>query len=227
MLSGQECKKFSGWILPIWSLRWGALAALDGYCPLLGPVLPVPTHSRADGFVKSFVIEIKSILDGMTSQFTGPASAVAIKSVHEVGLPIKYSFTPPRFNRSGVERVDSNTLFCIDSISILFPVLSISKLEGVECFNGMILSRSILLYTKTARPPQRSKSVNTHIKRSLGRFHSTRFSVAPRGNQGSPKSFRASTEIAIVHLLGMSPIVSGTLFRPRNRSPFWSAMSWL
>lgn len=112
------------------------LAALDGHCPPLGPVLPAPRHPSTDSAVQAAVAAFEALLAQTTSQprLNESALVVGVKSVHEAEWLLEYAFTPPAEFRDprGVQEVDSDTVFRIASTSKIFPVLAILKLHGVS-----------------------------------------------------------------------------------------------
>jgi len=112
----------------------GALAALDGHCPPLGPVLPAPTRPSADPAVQSAITAFKALMDQKGQVFNTSAIAIGVKSVHEENLLLEWAFTPPEEFRDprGVQEVDSNTVFRLASLSKVFPVLGVLLQNGVS-----------------------------------------------------------------------------------------------
>ena len=110
----------------------GALAGLDGHCPPLGAVLPAPRQPSANPAVVSAAVALKSKLASLTASFNGSAVAVGVKSAHEPGLLLEYGYTPPNKDPRGVQIVGSDTVFRLASVSKLFPVLALLKLDGVS-----------------------------------------------------------------------------------------------
>jgi hypothetical protein len=109
-------------------------AALDGHCLWLGAVLPPPKEPSASPYVKEAVGTFKKRLDEITARLNHSSIVVGVKSIHESKMLLRYTFTPPELDRSGVTKVDENTIFRLVSVSKVFPVLAILKLKdrGVD-----------------------------------------------------------------------------------------------
>ncbi len=106
------------------SILWlasGSLAALDGHCPPLGPVIPAPKHPGTDPAIQAALAAFNAILQEFNSQarLNETALAIGIKSIHEEGKLFEYVYTPPEEFRDprGVQEVDSDTVFRIASAS--------------------------------------------------------------------------------------------------------------
>lgn len=107
-------------------------AALGGHCPPLGPVLPAPRHPSTNDAVKSAVSALKEALDERTAAYNGSGLAIGLKSIHEDDYLLEYAHTPDHLDPRGVDKIDSDSVFRIASVSKLFPVLAILKLKGVS-----------------------------------------------------------------------------------------------
>lgn len=114
----------------------GALAALDGHCPPLGPVLPAPIHPSDDPAVQSAITAFKALMEEnvKTAVLNTSAIAIGVKSIHEDDLLLEWAFTPPEEFRDprGVQEVNSDTVFRLASLSKLFPVLGVLLQKGVS-----------------------------------------------------------------------------------------------
>ncbi|KAF5617248.1 beta-lactamase 2 [Fusarium sp. NRRL 25303] len=108
------------------------LAARGGHCPPLGPVLPAPVHPSTHSSVKSAVAAIQARLEEETAPFNLSSIAVAIKSTHEDDYLLEFASTPPKVDPRGVDKVDSDTVFRLASLSKVFPVLALLKLHKVD-----------------------------------------------------------------------------------------------
>ncbi|KLO89466.1 uncharacterized protein LW93_1525 [Fusarium fujikuroi] len=109
-----------------------SLAARGGHCPPLGPVLPAPVHPSTHSSVKSAVAAIQARLEEETAPFNLSSIAVAIKSTYEDDYLLEFASTPPKVDPRGVEKVDSDTVFRLASLSKVFPVLALLKLYKVD-----------------------------------------------------------------------------------------------
>lgn len=98
-----------------------SLAARGGHCPPLGPVLPAPLYPSAHSSVKSAVAAIQARLEEETAPFNLSSIAVAIKSTHEDDYLLEFASTPPKVDPRGVDKVDSDTVFRLASLSKVFP----------------------------------------------------------------------------------------------------------
>lgn len=75
------------------------------------------------------------------------AIAIGVKSIHEGELLLEWAFTPPEEFRDprGVQKVDSDTVFRLASLSKVFPVL------GVLLQNGVSIEDSVTKYVPELR----------------------------------------------------------------------------
>ncbi|KAF4342883.1 beta-lactamase 2 [Fusarium beomiforme] len=109
-----------------------SLAVRGGHCPPLGPVLPAPVHPSTHSSVKAAVASIQEKLEALTAPFNESSVAVAIKSTYEDEYLLEFTSTPSRVDPRGVDKVDSDTVFRLASISKVFPVLALLKLHKVS-----------------------------------------------------------------------------------------------
>ncbi|KAG5778012.1 hypothetical protein H9Q73_008325 [Fusarium xylarioides] len=109
-----------------------SFAARGGHCPPLGPVLPAPVHPSTHSSVKAAVAVIQARLEEKTAPFNLSSIAVAIKSTSEADYLFEFANTPPKVDPRGVDKVDSDTVFRLASISKVFPVLALLKLQKVD-----------------------------------------------------------------------------------------------
>ncbi|KAK3292926.1 beta-lactamase/transpeptidase-like protein [Chaetomium fimeti] len=65
----------------------------------------------------------------MTASYNTTAIAIGVKSIHETDLLFEYAYTPPKKDEKGVQKVDSDTIFRIGSLTKLFPPLALLKLQ--------------------------------------------------------------------------------------------------
>ncbi|KAF4980692.1 hypothetical protein FZEAL_3360 [Fusarium zealandicum] len=110
----------------------GSLAARGGHCPPLGPVLPAPVHPSTHPSVEAAVAALQQNLESTTASYNGSGLAVGVKSIHEKKLMLEFAYTPPTLDPRGKESVDSDTVFRLASLSKVFPVLAILKLNKVS-----------------------------------------------------------------------------------------------
>jgi CubicO group peptidase (beta-lactamase class C family) len=109
-----------------------SLAARGGHCPPLGPVLPPPLNPSTHSSVKTALSNIQDLLDTATSKLVNSSVAVAIKSTNEDDFMFEFASTPPNVDPRGVDKVDSDTVFRMASLSKVFPVLALLKLHKVN-----------------------------------------------------------------------------------------------
>ncbi|KAG7294063.1 hypothetical protein NEMBOFW57_004125 [Staphylotrichum longicolle] len=131
--------------LPYLSL--GALAALDGHCPPLGPVLPAPTQPSKHEAVPAAAAALRGIIDQVTATYNGSAVAIGVKSIHESKLLFEYAHTPANKEKRGAQKVDSDTVFRLGSLTKVFPVLALLKLKD----RGVRLDDPITKYVPELR----------------------------------------------------------------------------
>lgn len=123
------------------------LAALDGHCPPLGPVLPPPTQPSKHEAVPAAANALRDFLDNETSFYNDSAVAIGVKSIHEDSLLFEYAYTPPNRDKRGVQKVDSDTVFRLGSLTKVFSVLSLLKLKD----RGVSLDDPITKYVPELR----------------------------------------------------------------------------
>ncbi|ENH69818.1 Beta-lactamase-like protein 2 [Fusarium oxysporum f. sp. cubense race 1] len=109
-----------------------SLAVRGGHCPPLGPVLPAPIHPSTHSSVKSAVASIQQRLEEETAPYNESSIAIAIKSTYEDDYLLEFASTPPKVDPRGVNKVDSDTVFRLASLSKVFPVLALLKLHKVD-----------------------------------------------------------------------------------------------
>jgi CubicO group peptidase (beta-lactamase class C family) len=109
-----------------------SLAARGGHCPPLGPVLPAPIRPSTHASVKSAVAAIQARLEEETAPYNLSSIAVAIKSTYEDDYMFEFANTPPKVDPRGVDKVDSDTVFRLASLSKVFPVLALLELHKVD-----------------------------------------------------------------------------------------------
>ncbi|KAF4446147.1 Beta-lactamase 2, partial [Fusarium albosuccineum] len=109
-----------------------AYAGLQGHCPPLGPVLPAPIHPSNSHAVQTAIDAIRDILLNKTATFNTSGMAVGIKSIHEEDLLLDFAHTPHLVDPHGVAKIDSDSVFRLASLSKIFPVLAILKLDQVS-----------------------------------------------------------------------------------------------
>lgn len=125
----------------------GVLAGLDGHCPPLGPVLPQPTQPSTHQAVPLATAALKDALDKLTASFNGSALAIGVKSIHESNLLFEYAYTPPIRDPRGVQKVDSDTIFRLGSLTKVFPMLALLKLHD----RGVSLDDPVTKYVPELR----------------------------------------------------------------------------
>ncbi|KAI0004412.1 beta-lactamase/transpeptidase-like protein [Xylariaceae sp. FL0662B] len=95
------------WLVLVLSVCDVILAALDGHCPPLGPVLRSPTNPTAHESVHS-------------------------ASIHENGPLLESHHTPSMFNKTGPTTIASQTVYRPGSISRIFAVLALIQQSHVR-----------------------------------------------------------------------------------------------
>ncbi|KAL8381980.1 hypothetical protein RB595_005982 [Gaeumannomyces hyphopodioides] len=110
----------------------GALAAVDGLCPIMGAVLPAPTEPASHAAVQKALADFKTTVGKIVGSLNRTAVSVAVKSIHECSPLFELHHTPPTLDPRGVQKVDANSVYRLGSISKIFPVLALLKLDGVS-----------------------------------------------------------------------------------------------
>ncbi|KAI1211156.1 beta-lactamase/transpeptidase-like protein [Annulohypoxylon truncatum] len=109
-----------------------ALAALNGHCPPLGPVLPAPTNPAAHESVQLAVHNVVDTLQNLTADFDSTGISIAVKSIHEASPLLEFHHTPAVLNSNGTSVIDSQTVYRLGSISKIFAVLSLLQQSQVK-----------------------------------------------------------------------------------------------
>lgn len=101
-----------------------ALAARDGLCPPLGPVMPAPVDPSSHDPVQDAIRLVTDRFQNLTEGYNTTGISVAVKSIHESGPMLELHYTPPVLDDDSTTTVDSETIYRIGSLSKLFAVLS-------------------------------------------------------------------------------------------------------
>lgn len=108
------------------------LANVNGICPHLGAVLPSPKAPSEHPAVKGAIVKLQQFIDDHVSKLKGSAVSVAVKSIHEDKPLLHFHYTPPALDKKGTQKVDAKSIYRLGSISKIFPVLAVLKLDGVS-----------------------------------------------------------------------------------------------
>ncbi|KAJ3549798.1 hypothetical protein NM208_g322 [Fusarium decemcellulare] len=125
--------RFSNYLsLTLLAYAESSIAARGGHCPPLGQVLHPPMHPSKHAAVKDALASMNKKLEDITAPFNKSGLAVGVKSIHEHDVMYEFGFTPPKVDPRSKDKVDSDTVFRIASLSKVFPVLAILKLNKVS-----------------------------------------------------------------------------------------------
>ncbi|KAI0973340.1 beta-lactamase/transpeptidase-like protein [Xylaria arbuscula] len=102
-----------------------ALAARDGLCPPLGPVLPAPIAPSSHDAVQAAVKLATGKLQNLTADFNTTGISIAVQSIHETTPLLELHHTPPIHDNTSTTSIDSETIYRVGSISKVFAVLSV------------------------------------------------------------------------------------------------------
>ncbi|KAI1347347.1 beta-lactamase/transpeptidase-like protein [Xylaria sp. FL0043] len=102
-----------------------ALAARDGLCPPLGPVLPAPVNPSSHDAVQDAIGAITDRFQNLTAGFNTTGISIAVQSIHEKTPMLELHHTPPVRDNTSTTTVDSETIYRLGSISKVFAVLSV------------------------------------------------------------------------------------------------------
>jgi CubicO group peptidase (beta-lactamase class C family) len=97
-------------------------------CPPLGPILPAPTAPSQDATFQALLTKIDAVFLNLTSALNQTAVSVGVKSIHEDTPFLDLHYTPPKFNVSGVHKVDGNTVYRVGSLTKVFTALGVLQL---------------------------------------------------------------------------------------------------
>ncbi|KAI1451665.1 beta-lactamase/transpeptidase-like protein [Annulohypoxylon moriforme] len=109
-----------------------ALAALNGHCPPLGPVLPAPTNPSVHESVQSAMHDVTDTFYNLTAELDSTGLSIAVKSIHEASPLLDLHHTPVVLNSNGTSVIDSQTVYRLGSISKIFAVLSLLQQSQVN-----------------------------------------------------------------------------------------------
>ncbi|KAI1642457.1 beta-lactamase/transpeptidase-like protein [Daldinia loculata] len=98
------------------------LAAKNGYCPPLGPVLPAPTSPSSNPVVQQYAVAL----------FDGTTVSIGVKSIHEATPLVDIHYQSPDLDPRGTKQTNASTVYRVGSVSKLFTVLAALKTEGVR-----------------------------------------------------------------------------------------------
>ncbi|KAI1119724.1 beta-lactamase/transpeptidase-like protein [Nemania abortiva] len=102
-----------------------AIAARDGLCPPLGPVLPVPISPSNHDSVQAAIQAVTDKFQNLTASYSTTGISIAVKSIHEMSPMLELHHTPPIRDNTSTAVINSETIYRIGSISKLFAVLSV------------------------------------------------------------------------------------------------------
>ncbi|RYP84710.1 hypothetical protein DL770_005162 [Monosporascus sp. CRB-9-2] len=119
-------------VLPMLLLSDLVLAAVNGACPPLGPVLPAPTNPSAHEVVQAAAASVEDAFQNITSTLNATGISVALKSIHEESSILELHYTPQYLNPNGTSSIDGQSVYRLGSISKIFAVLAVLKLCSVK-----------------------------------------------------------------------------------------------
>ncbi|KAI0108121.1 beta-lactamase/transpeptidase-like protein [Daldinia grandis] len=109
------------------------LAAKNGHCPPLGPVLPAPTSPSSNPVVQQALAVLKGALDQYAvALFDGTTVSIGVKSIHEAKPLVDIHYQSPDMDPRGMKQINASTIYRVGSVSKLFTVLAALKAEGIR-----------------------------------------------------------------------------------------------
>jgi hypothetical protein len=99
-------------------------------CPPTGPVLPSPFN--LDRLNLSHLTGTLNDLSNNSSRWNTSATSLAIEITSLSSTFFKHHYTAPLRNHSGVEKVASDTVFRIASVTKVFTVLAVLLEKGIR-----------------------------------------------------------------------------------------------
>ncbi|KAI0851212.1 beta-lactamase/transpeptidase-like protein [Daldinia vernicosa] len=109
-----------------------ALAALNGHCPPLGPVLPAPKNPTVHESVRLAIDSVTDTFQNLTAGLHSTGISIAVKSIHETDPLLELHHTPTILNPNGTSTIDSQTIYRLGSISKIFAVFSLLQQSHVN-----------------------------------------------------------------------------------------------
>lgn len=119
-------------VLFAWLTARRVQAALDGHCPPIGPVLPPATSPHTDPGFSPATVKLTASLQKLTSEFNFSAVSLGVMSIHEAAPMFEYHHSPQNFDPSGVSEVNSDTVYRLASMTKLFTVLGLLRIDNVS-----------------------------------------------------------------------------------------------
>ncbi|KAI0420849.1 beta-lactamase/transpeptidase-like protein [Xylaria grammica] len=130
-----------------------ALAARDGICPPLGPVMPAPTNPSEHDSVHAAVQTVTDKFQNLTATFDTTGISIAVKSIHERSPILELHHTPPIHDNTSATTVGSETIYRVGSISKIFAVLSILTQGKISMDDSIVKYVPELLQLKSEAVP--------------------------------------------------------------------------
>lgn len=119
-------------VLFAWLTARRVQAGLNGHCPPTGPVLPPATSPRTDPGFNSAAVTLTANLQKLTSGYNFSAVSLGVMSIHEATPMFEFHHSPQNFDPSGVSEVNSDTVYRLASMTKLFTVLGLLRIENVS-----------------------------------------------------------------------------------------------
>ncbi|KAI1494928.1 beta-lactamase/transpeptidase-like protein [Biscogniauxia mediterranea] len=83
-------------------------------------------------FIESAVAVVKAVFQETTSAVNTTGTSLSVKSIHESSPLLDIHYTPPSLNTSGTTSIDAQTIYCVGSISKIFPLLALLTQKSVR-----------------------------------------------------------------------------------------------
>lgn len=124
-------------VLTTSTLIFSALAAAK-VCPPQGAVLPAPRAPHSSPAVKKAAEGLKATLDKRLESFQASGISIGVKSIYEDEPLFEYNLTPEIAEDIGTDKIDSDSIFRVGSLSKLVPVLGVLQLNGVNLDDSIL-----------------------------------------------------------------------------------------
>lgn len=116
-----KCNAFVILLAPFAELTW---AAIQARCPPSGPVLPQPNLSL-DLNLDNVTVQIEALLKSSATSWNASATSFSVELTSADKTIYEYHHTAKVLNKTGTDKVDTDTIYRVASITKVFASLAL------------------------------------------------------------------------------------------------------